>query len=118
MGLPSGTGGWSEQRLDRWPLRTFRLYLARMINSGGSNGAGSVETAIPMDTAPEAWEVQIAALKRLGPAGRVAAAVDLSESIRATQIAGIKALHPQWSRADVVRHLVSMHYGIDLPRGR
>lgn len=94
------------------------MYLPHMIKSAGSQGHGRVETTVPRDTAREAWEVQIAALQRLGPTGRVAIAVDLSESVRATQLAGIEALHPEWSRADVIRHLVSIQYGIDLPRGR
>ena len=89
-----------------------------MIKSAGSQGREPLEAAKPLDTAREAWEVQIAALRRLGPTGRVAVAVDLSESVRAAQLAGIEARHPEWSRADVIRHLVSTQYGIDLPRGR
>jgi hypothetical protein len=56
------------------------------------------------------------ALRRLGPAGRAAAALDLSESVRAAQLAGIQAANPKWSRADVIRHLVRVQLGVELPR--
>jgi hypothetical protein len=80
---------------------------------------GRLETAVGFFDQPhEAWEIQMAALRRLGPTGRVAVAVDLSESVRALQVAGIEAVHPEWSRAAVVRHLVRTQYGIELPRGQ
>jgi hypothetical protein len=89
-----------------------------MIEYAGSRTTQLAEPAIPRDTSHEAWEVQMAALRRLGPTGRVAVAADLSESVRAVHVAGIEAVHPEWSRAEVVRHLVGTQYGIELPRGR
>jgi hypothetical protein len=89
-----------------------------MIEHAGSKSTRPAEPAIPRDTSREAWEVQMAALRRLGPDGRVAVAVDLSESVRAVQVAGIEAVHPEWSRAEAVRYLVSTQYGIELPRSR
>ena len=68
----------------------------------------------PMDTAPEAWRRQVAALERLGPEGRVRAAIELSEAVRAIQLEGIRARHPGWSRREAVRHLVERLHGVRL----
>ncbi len=68
----------------------------------------------PRDTSSDAWVKQHEALARLGPEGRVRAAIDLSEAVRAIQLDGIQARNPGWSRADAVRHLVAMHFGVDL----
>lgn len=99
-----------------WPFRPSPVYLPLMIEPARSQGTQPNELTIPRDTARDAWEVQMTALRRLGPAGRAAAALDLSESVRAAQLAGIQAAHPDWSRADVVRHLVCVQLGVDLPR--
>lgn len=71
--------------------------------------------AKPHDTSPAAWIAQRSILKRLGPDGRVRAAIDLSDSVRSIQLEGILARHPEWSGADAVRHLVSTQHGIELP---
>jgi len=42
--------------------------------------------------------------------------MDLSEAIRTIQLDGIQARHPEWSRADAVRHLVEARHAIRLPR--
>ena len=68
----------------------------------------------PADTTAEAWQEQQAALSRIGPAGRVRAAIELSEMVRELQITGLLSRHPGWSRSDAVRHLVSSRFGIDL----
>jgi len=73
-------------------------------------------SSIPRDTSPEAWEVQQAALERLGGSGRVAVALDLSEAIQTIQLDGIQARHPDWSRAEAVRHLIQDRHGVSLPR--
>ena len=70
----------------------------------------------PRDTSAEAWETQQAVLDRLGPSGRLAVALDLSESIRTIQLDGIRARHPEWSLADAVRYLIETHHGIRLPK--
>ena len=67
----------------------------------------------PADTTAEAWREQQAALSRIGPAGRVDAAIELSEMVRELQIAGIRSRNPEWSRSDAVRHLISTRFGID-----
>jgi hypothetical protein len=73
---------------------------------------------IPRETSASAWHEQVAALERLGPAGRVEVAVDMSEAVRAIQLDGIRARHPAWSRRDVIRHWVKLAHRIDLPGNR
>lgn len=60
----------------------------------------------PLDTTPEAWARQREAIRRLGPEGRVAAAIEMSEAVREIRIDGLLARHPGWSRADAVRYIV------------
>jgi hypothetical protein len=62
--------------------------------------------------------MQVAAYERLGPEGRVRIAVELSESVRSIHLAGVRSRHPEWSDAEVVHHVVSQQYGVDLPRAR
>ncbi len=68
----------------------------------------------PSDTSAEAWSVQQKALSRLGPAGRVRVAIELSQAVRDIQIEGALARHPGWDRAMAVRHLIGTQFGVDL----
>jgi hypothetical protein len=58
------------------------------------------------DTAREAREAQLAALRRLGPSGRVELADELSESARETSLAGLVARNPGLSREEARRPLL------------
>ena len=69
----------------------------------------------PLDTSLEAWEVYLAALRRLGPEGRVRRALELSEAVRTIQIEGLLERNPEWSKHEAVRHLVRRQFGIELP---
>jgi hypothetical protein len=62
--------------------------------------------------------MQVSVLERIGPERRADAAIDLSEFVRSLYLAGIRSRHPDWSDEDVVRHVVSSEYGVDLPRRR
>ena len=68
----------------------------------------------PSDTSAEAWSVQQKALSRLGPAGRVRVAIELSHAVGEIQIEGLLARHPGWDRATAVRHLIVTRFGVDL----
>lgn len=81
-------------------------------------GVIGIDAVMPRDTSAQAWAQQLAALERIGPAGRVAVAVDLSESVRAIQLAGIEASHPEWTGAEVMHHLIATQYGLEVPRGQ
>jgi hypothetical protein len=77
-----------------------------------------IRATIPRDTSRDAWDMQVSVLERLGPERRVDIAIDLSESVRSLYLAGIRSQHPEWSDEDVVRHVVSRQYGVELPRRR
>jgi hypothetical protein len=62
--------------------------------------------------------MQVSALERLGPEGRVRVALELSEFVRSVHIAGIRSRHPDWSDEEVVLHIVSTRYGVELPGTR
>lgn len=71
-------------------------------------------TPRPLDTTSDAWSRQKRALADLGPEGRYRVALELSEAVRAIQLAGIGARHPDWDHRRIVRHLVLRQYGIQL----
>jgi hypothetical protein len=61
------------------------------------------------DTSREAHHVQTAIWRRLGPSGRVALAVAMSEDLREVTRAGVRQRHPDYSDHDVelaLRHLI------------
>lgn len=69
----------------------------------------------PHDTSPGAWDAHRKVLSDMGGPRRLQAALDLSDTVRAIRLAGIRARHPGESDAQVVRRLVLDEYGIRLP---
>jgi hypothetical protein len=57
--------------------------------------------AVPADTDPEAYRVQIEAHRRMGPQGRAAAAFRLNEVARTLALAGIRGRHPEYDEEEV-----------------
>jgi hypothetical protein len=53
------------------------------------------------DTRPEAQRVQIAALRKLGPGGRLKAGLDLSQLARDLIRAGIRMRHPDYDERQI-----------------
>jgi hypothetical protein len=53
------------------------------------------------DTTARAAAVQLALYCNAGPSGRVQIAVELSDAVRETAIAGIRRRHPEYSERDV-----------------
>jgi hypothetical protein len=66
------------------------------------------------DTSDEAERAQIAAARRLGPDGRLAAMVGMSEDARTISLDGIKRRHPEYSEAQVLHVMLCALYGVDL----
>jgi hypothetical protein len=66
------------------------------------------------DTTHEAREAQLAAWRRLGPAGRVELAWELAECARETSLAGILARNPALSREEGRLLLIRRLLGDDL----
>jgi hypothetical protein len=65
--------------------------------SPGEPGAG----AVPLDTCAEAHGVQREVYRRMGGCGRVAVAFRLSDAVRRTAQAGIRARHPEYGDEQV-----------------
>jgi hypothetical protein len=70
----------------------------------------------PRDTDPRAHEVQMGIYRRMSAGQRSALAADISESVRDTARAGIRARHPGYDDADVERALRRLLYGAELVR--
>ncbi len=55
---------------------------------------------MPRDTEPYALEMQLSALRRLGPTGRVRLAAEMSEDARRVSIEGERRRHPDLTAAE------------------
>lgn len=67
--------------------------------------------AIPLDTTPEAAALHEESLRKLGNAGRLRIALELSDFTHAMAVAGIRRNHPEYSEEDARRKLAEMLYG-------
>lgn len=65
----------------------------------------------PSDTSPEAHEIQKRVWRRLGPAGRIALAVRMSEDLRDVTRAGIRQRHPAYTSDEVELALRMLLWG-------
>ncbi len=63
------------------------------------------------DTTPQAEAIQLELYRAAGPAGRVRIAVDLSEAVRQTALAGIRRRHPEFSEDEVADAFLKVMYG-------
>jgi hypothetical protein len=64
------------------------------------------------DTTPRAAAIQLQLYRELSPSRRVQIAVELSEAVRATALAGIRRRHPEYSEQEVARSFLHLLYGI------
>lgn len=71
-------------------------------------------SGIPRDTSPDAFWAQCNALRRLGTAGRLRLAFDLTDQVWKTTEAGIRRRHPEYSDEQVRLALIRMRLGNDL----
>ena len=74
----------------------------------------ATQTGRPRDTTQEARAMQMSALERIGPEGRVKVALELAEFVRAMHLAGLRSRHPDWSEERAIHHIVATQYGVDL----
>ncbi|HXH37695.1 MAG TPA: hypothetical protein VNN08_03630 [Thermoanaerobaculia bacterium] len=63
------------------------------------------------DTSFEADAAQLELYKALGTSGRVQIAVDLSDAVRETTLAGIRRRHPEYSEDELSRAFLTLLYG-------
>jgi hypothetical protein len=68
----------------------------------------------PRDTSPDSHEAQLRAYRRLGPAGRVRVAAQLSADTRELARAGIRARHPEYRDQEVESALRRLLLGDEL----
>ena len=63
------------------------------------------------DTTPRAAALQLQLYRAAGPARRAQIAVELSEAVRSTTIAGIRRRHPEYSEREVALAFLRLVYG-------
>lgn len=68
------------------------------------------------DTSPEAATIQYEGYRRIGPAGRFAAAAELTNVVRELARAGIRKRHPEYTAEEVSNELVSIVYRVSASR--
>lgn len=68
----------------------------------------------PLDTTPASWSEYNAVLDRMDGAGRLRAAVELSDAVREVRLSGIRARFPDLTPRERVARLVLEDYGITL----
>jgi hypothetical protein len=68
------------------------------------------------DTTPQAAAVQLELYRAAGSAGRVRIAVELSEAVRQTALAGIRRRHPEFSEDEVADAFLMLLYGFGRKR--
>lgn len=66
----------------------------------------------PLDTTADALEAQRSALARLGPEGRVRAALQMSDSIRDVRLAGLRSRHPDATRRELIAPFIAEVHGV------
>jgi hypothetical protein len=63
------------------------------------------------DTTPRAAAIQLQLYRQIGSSRRAQIAVDLSDAVRATAIAGIRRRHPEYSEREVSLAFLRLVYG-------
>jgi len=64
------------------------------------------------DTSARAAAVQLTLYRKAGPAARVRVAVELSDAVRKTTVAGIQRRHPEYSVRDVALSFLRLVYDL------
>jgi hypothetical protein len=62
----------------------------------------------PLDTTVEAERVQLEALKRMGPEGRLRAAIELSHTCRMLLTEGVRRRHPEYNEEQIRLKVISL----------
>lgn len=62
----------------------------------------------PGDTSPEALQVQIDILRKIGAEGRMRMAFELSDNLRRLTEEGIRQRHPEYSEKQVIQAVLSL----------
>lgn len=65
------------------------------------------------DTTPSAAAIQLELYRKAGPSRRVQIAVELSDAVRETTLAGIRRRHPEYSERELRAAFLRLVYGFD-----
>lgn len=68
-------------------------------------------STLPKDTSLDTEKAQLAVLKRIGAAGRLRMAIQLSDNIRDITMSGIRQRHPEYSEDMVTKALIKYLHG-------
>ena len=69
----------------------------------------------PLDTGPSSWAAYADVIDRMDGPARLHAAIELSETVRALRLAGIRSRHPELNARQVVARWVLEEHGVVLP---
>lgn len=83
---------------------------------GSSSRVPDSWLALPADTTAEAREVQDAALRRMGTAGRFRMTMQLCEELRELTAAGVRGRHPEYGEEQIRQAVLLLTIGEDLFR--
>jgi len=64
------------------------------------------------DTSARSAAVQLDLYRNAGPSGRAQVAVELSDAVRETTVAGIRRRHPEYSEREVALSFLRLVYGL------
>lgn len=70
----------------------------------------------PLDTTPAAWKVQRSAFGKLGPEGRLRAALDMSDAMRRIRLLGIRSRHPEATEPEAISRYIARAHGVSRDR--
>lgn len=68
----------------------------------------------PADTSPEAYAIQIAFYRRIGPQGRLELGLRMSDEVRQITAESIQRRHPEYSEEEVKFALFRLNLGDEL----
>lgn len=91
-------------------MTAFILTRRRMLEAGmdlKQSGSGPVS-----DTSARAAAIQLSLYRKAGPSGRAQLAVELSDAVRETAVAGIRRRHPEYSERDGALSFLRLVYGL------
>lgn len=71
---------------------------------------------MPLDTAPDAHEVQGEIYRRLGGRGRLAVTFRLNDAVRRLGLSGIRARHPDYNESQVQQAYARLLHGDAIAR--
>ena len=69
---------------------------------------------MPLDTEARALEAQLAAVRKLGPSGRVRLAVEMSEDARRISFEGERRRHPELTTGEACLAVLRRLWGAEL----